>query len=452
MRVIYAIVVILAALLVARVQATNLLNDNEFAEQMTDVNSLISSAESAANTLDALDNGAPVPPIPSAVEEYSVPEGAAIPALVSNDQLTPARKIKVEIRKRRVGGKKSAPKVVEASTELEAPLVDRGAGQKRSRRYSVVASLDGAGGEQKKVKNLPKAKNTPRGKKAAGARKAGNAKIEALQRAADKAKAEAAAKLSAIPDREDEVSKLDRLQKRMARLIEKISEARPDEPLEVALQRKHSYLGLYEKMKGEAKELIESYALRTGSSVLGDAPIDPALKAYLPPNSLAAILDHYTRPSNVRERESPKEVMSYTDAQRIQFKIDTFKALRDGKAFPQDPFAPPFIPRAIIPYPTYQPQAKGDNVILARQEGDWGNGRPVLTAGNNRAGTVGDVHVHLVDEFKAPVVSNTLDTRDRALPFNVSTPFYESDGDRIRYQERLIASKRTDSVEDQKFY
>jgi len=460
MRFLLAVLAVLATFAYTQVAAVNLLDDREFASEMSDVRSLLSSAENAAGALDALDNGANIPNAPSVVDVAStaeVPEGQAIAALVDRRKL---RKIKKVITPRVVSKAKSSKNDKEWEVDnpkLAHPLVDRGAGRKRSARYTVVASLDGASGKSANFKKHSKAdleKAAAEDKARLAAQKKAANKVSAEEKQAAKQKAESAAKLNQVADQEDEITKLDRLQNRMARLVEKMSEARPDEPLEVALQRKHSYLGLYAKMKQEAKELMESYALRTGSSVLSDAPIDPALKAFLPPNSLAAILDHYTKPSNVRDRESPNDVIPYTDAQRIQFKIDTFKALRDNKPFPQDPFAPPFVPKALEPFPTYNPQRANENTILARQEGAWGNGRPVLTTGKFKRG-VGDVHVHLVDEIQTPFVSNSNQhaaAGGKPLPFNVTAPFYDSEAERHRWNERIIAANRKDEVSDQKFY
>jgi len=460
MRFLLAVLAVLATFAYTQVAAVNLLDDREFASEMSDVRSLLSSAENAAGALDALDNGANIPTAPSVVDVAStaeVPEGQAIAALVDRRKL---RKIKKVITPRVVSKAKSSKNDKEWEVDnpkLAHPLVDRGAGRKRSARYTVVASLDGANGKSANFKKHSKAdleKAAAEDKARLAAQKKAANKVSAEEKQAAKQKAESAAKLNQVADQEDEITKLDRLQNRMARLVEKMSEARPDEPLEVALQRKHSYLGLYAKMKQEAKELMESYALRTGSSVLSDAPIDPALKAFLPPNSLAAILDHYTKPSNVRDRESPNDVIPYTDAQRIQFKIDTFKALRDNKPFPQDPFAPPFVPKALEPFPTYNPQRANENTILARQEGAWGNGRPVLTTGKFKRG-VGDVHVHLVDEIQTPFVSNANQhaaAGGKPLPFNVTAPFYDSEAERHRWNERIIAANRKDEVSDQKFY
>jgi len=462
MRFLLALLALLATFAYTQVAAVNLLDDREFASEMSDVRSLLSSAENAAGALDALDGGATIPAIPAVgldtASTAEVPEGQAIAALVDKRRL---RKIKKVITPRVVTKAKSSKKDNEWEVDnpkLAHPLVDRGAGRKRNPRYTVVASLDGAGATAankfKKHSKSELAKSAAEDKARRIAAQKAATKVSAEEKQAAKQKAEAAAKLNQIADQEDEITKLDRLQNRMARLIEKMSEARPDEPLEVALQREHSYLGLYQKMKQEAKELMESYALRTGSSVLSDAPIDPALKAFLPPNSLAAILDHYTKPSNVRDRESPNDVIPYTDAQRIQFKIDTFRALRDDKPFPQDPFAPPFVPKALQPFPTYHPQRANQNTILARQEGGWGNGRPVLTTGNFKRG-VGDVHVHLVDEIQTPFVSNAnthAAAGGKPLPFNVTAPFYDSEAERHRWNERLIAANRKDEVSDQKFY
>jgi len=461
MRFLLALLAVLATFAYTQVAAVNLLDDREFASEMSDVRSLLSSAENAAGALDALDSGASIPANPAVVDAAStaeVPEGQSIAALVDRRKL---RKIKKVITPRVVSKAKSSKGDKEWEVEnakLAHPLVDRGAGRKRSARYTVIASLDGANGKTASFKKHSKAdldRSAAEDKARAAAQKKAAQRVSAEEKQAAKQKAESAAKLNQVADQEDEITKLDRLQNRMARLIEKMSEARPDEPLEVALQRKHSYLGLYAKMKQEAKELMESYALRTGSSVLSDAPIDPALKAFLPANSLAAILDHYTKPSNVRDRESPNDVIPYTDAQRIQFKIDTFRALRDNKPFPQDPFAPPFVPKALEPFPTYNPQRANENTILARQEGAWGNGRPVLTTGKFKRGPIGDVHVHLVDEIQTPFVSNAnthAAAGNKALPFNVSAPFYDSEAERHRWNERLIAANRKDEVSDQKFY
>jgi len=460
MRFLLAMLAVLATFAYTQVAAVNLLDDREFASEMSDVRSLLSSAENAAGALDALDNGATIanPAVVDVASTAEVPEGQSIAALVDRRKL---RKIKKVITPRVVSKAKSSKGDKEWEVEnakLAHPLVDRGAGRKRSARYTVIASLDGANGKTASFKKHSKAdldRSAAEDKARAAKQKKAAQRVSAEEKQAAKQKAESAAKLNQVADQEDEITKLDRLQNRMARLIEKMSEARPDEPLEVALQRKHSYLGLYAKMKQEAKELMESYALRTGSSVLSDAPIDPALKAFLPPTSLAAILDHYTKPSNVRDRESPNDVIPYTDAQRIQFKIDTFRALRDNKPFPQDPFAPPFVPKALEPFPTYNPQRANENTILARQEGAWGNGRPVLTTGKFKRGPIGDVHVHLVDEIQTPFVSNAnthAAAGGKALPFNVSAPFYDSEAERHRWNERLIAANRKDEVSDQKFY
>jgi len=197
----------------------------------------------------------------------------------------------------------------------------------------------------------------------------------------------------------------------MNRLLEQIETPHNSDSFEGSIARKKYYLKIYKQLKHDATRIIETYALRTGNSIfsaIGDGKIDPSIAAFLPPNSVAAILAQYANPTRGRTDETPRDIISGKDAKRIKYSIDYYRAKKNG-------IPPP-------PPPVYalsdeelerlrRDKDKRFNKVVARQQGKFGQDRPAVTIGNQPLGRT-SVHISVVN----PTQNQAL----RGLPFQVN--------------------------------
>jgi hypothetical protein len=210
---------------------------------------------------------------------------------------------------------------------------------------------------------------------------------------------------------EDELTRLKRVSARMNRLREQIEVPHNQDSFEGSIARKKYFLKIYRQLKADATKIIETYALRTGNSIFelfGDGKIDPSIAAFLPPNSVAAILAQYANPTTSRDDETPRDVISGTDAKRIKYSIDYYNARKAGTKLPLPP-------EYALTDEEEAAKAKHNNPlfnkVIATQAGDFGQGRPSITTGNQAIGR-SSVHVAVV---------NPTETQDqRGLPFQVN--------------------------------
>jgi hypothetical protein len=210
---------------------------------------------------------------------------------------------------------------------------------------------------------------------------------------------------------EDELTRLKRVSARMNRLREQIETPHETDSFEGSIARKKYFLKIYTSLKDEATKIIESYALRTGNSIFtmfGDGKIDPSIAAFLPPNSVAAILAQYANPTKGRDDETPRDVISGRDAKRIRYSIDYYNARKGGQKLPLPPT-----------YAKTDAEIEADrrhndprqNKVIATQDGSFGQGRPSVTTGNQ---AIGRSSVHIA------VVNPTETQEQRGLPYQVN--------------------------------
>lgn len=210
---------------------------------------------------------------------------------------------------------------------------------------------------------------------------------------------------------EDELTRLKRVSARMNRLREQIEVPHNHDTFEGSIARKKYFLKIYAGLKDDATKIIESYALRTGHSIFelfGDGKIDPSIAAFLPPNSVAAILAQYANPTTGRDDETPRDVISGKDAKRIQYSIDYFNAKRNSTRLPLPPQYAETDAEA-------EARARNDNEslnkVVATQVGAFGQGRPAVTTGQQAIGR-SSVHISVVNPAETQ--------RMRGLPFKVN--------------------------------
>ena len=294
--------------------------------------------------------------------------------------------------------------------EYHYPLVDRSL---QRPTFSVIAETDGSDKaadwkphtakelQEEAVKLLARAKALQK-KKNEKAKKAGQLKEQR----------EAMGIFDQKDDNyEDELTRLKRVSARMNRLREQIETPHEQDTFEGSIARKKYFLKIYNSLKKDATEIIESYALRTGNSIFtmfGDGKIDPSIAAFLPPNSVAAILAQYANPTRDRVDETPRDVISGRDAKRIQYSIDYHLAKKEGKTAPLPP-------TYALTDEQEAANAKHNNPLLnkviATQAGAFGQGRPSVTTGNQAIGR-SSVHISVV---------NPTETQDqRGLPYQVN--------------------------------
>jgi hypothetical protein len=210
---------------------------------------------------------------------------------------------------------------------------------------------------------------------------------------------------------EDELTRLKRVSARMNRLLEQIQTPHNQDTFEGSIARKKYFLKIYKSLKKDATKIIEAYALRTGHSifeVFGDGKIDPSIAAFLPPNSVAGILAQYANPTQGRSDETPRDILSGRDAKRIQYSIDYYRAKKFGKKLPMPPV---FAPTAEEERQAKLMNNKNYNQIVAQQRGEFGQGRPAVTAGKSAMGR-SSVHIS--------VINPTETQHERGLPYQVN--------------------------------
>jgi len=210
---------------------------------------------------------------------------------------------------------------------------------------------------------------------------------------------------------EDELTKLHRVSARMNRLLEQIQTPHDQDSFEGSIARKRYFLKIYKGLKKDASSIMETYALRTGHSIFelfGDGKIDPSIAPFLPPNSVPAILAHYANPTRGREDETPRDIISGREAKRIQYSIDYHAAKEAGTRLPMPPV---YALTDEEERQLAQFKNKRFNRIVANQDGDFGEGRPAVTTGQQ---SIGRSSVHIA------VVNPTETQWDRGLPFQVN--------------------------------
>jgi len=197
----------------------------------------------------------------------------------------------------------------------------------------------------------------------------------------------------------------------MNRLLEQIETPRPDDSFEGHIARQKYYLKIYGQLKKDATDIIEGYALRTGNSIFsmfGDGKIDPSIAAFLPPNSVAAILAQYSNPNRGRTDETPRDMLSGKDAKRIQYAIDYYHAHEEGT---RKPLPPTYAPTDAELHAQAMHNDARYNKVVATQEGSFGQGRPSVTTG---AQAIGRSSLHVA------VVNPTDTQHERGLPFQIN--------------------------------
>jgi len=291
------------------------------------------------------------------------------------------------------------------------PLVDR---RLQRPRFSVIADLDGSDKASPDFKA-----HTSEDLKAEAAKLLAKAQTLRSAKAAKKTADEKLKKekeaLGVFDERdagyEDEITRLGRVSARMNRLREQIELPHNGDSFLESIARKKYYLNLYEKLKKDATEIIEEYALRTGNSIFtmfGDGKIDPSIAAFLPPNSVAGILMRYTNPTQDRPDETPRDIISGRDAKRIQHAIDYYRAKKAGKPLP---LPPKFAPTDEELREQHRNANPVYNKVVASQLGEFGQNRPAVTAGNQALGR-SSVHIS--------VVNPTKNEKLRGQPFQVN--------------------------------
>jgi len=197
----------------------------------------------------------------------------------------------------------------------------------------------------------------------------------------------------------------------MNRLLEQIQTPHNGDSFEGSIARKRYFLKIYKGLKSDATKIIEGYALRTGNSIFtmfGDGKIDPSIAAFLPPNSVAAILAQYANPTTGRDDETPRDVISGKDAKRIQYSIDYYKAKEAGALAPLPPVYAKSDAEEEAARRANDPRY---NKIVATQDGAFGAGRPAVTSGAKQLGR-SSVHINVV---------NPTATQDvRGVPYQVN--------------------------------
>lgn len=310
------------------------------------------------------------------------------------------------------GDQKSDAEWKVTGTGYHFPLVDRSL--KRA-HYSVIAETDGSNkADGSDFKPHTAAELQAEAAKLLAKAKALRDAKEAKNDAEEKMREQQSA-LGVFDEKdnnyEDEITRLGRVSARMNRLREQIELPHNGDSFLESIARKRYYLKLYWKLKREATDIIESYALTTGHSIFemfGDGKMDPSIAPFLPPNSVAGILAQYSNPTQGRMDETPRDIISGREAKRIQYSIDYYHANRAGIPLPLPPqFAPTdseLEEEARHKNPVY-------NKVIAKQEGEFGQDRPAITFGNQ---AIGRSSVHLT------VVNPTDNTVVRGVPFQIN--------------------------------
>jgi hypothetical protein len=305
---------------------------------------------------------------------------------------------------------KGAPTNPNAPPEFHFPLVDRGL---QRPHFSIIADTDGSNKAADWKPHTAKELQAEAVKLLARAKAIQAKKNEKAKR--DGKLADEAESMGVFDQKddgyEDELTRLKRVSARMNRLREQIEVPHNQDSFEGSIARKKYFLKIYRTLKADATKIIESYALRTGNSIFelfGDGKIDPSIAAFLPPNSVAAILAQYANPTTARDDETPRDVISGKDAKRIKYSIDYYNARKAGTKLPLPPVY-------ALTDEEEAAQAKHNNPlfnkVIATQTGDFGQGRPSITTGNQAIGR-SSVHVAVV---------NPTETQDqRGLPFQVN--------------------------------
>lgn len=310
------------------------------------------------------------------------------------------------------GDQKSDAQWKVQGTGYHFPLVDRS--MKRA-HYSVIAETDGSN----KADGSDFKPHTAEELQAEAAKLLAKAK---LLRDAKEAKSDAELKMKeqqselGIFDEkdanyEDEITRLGRVSARMNRLREQIELPHNGDSFLESIARKRYYLKLYWKLKREATDIIESYALTTGHSIFemfGDGKMDPSIAPFLPPNSVAGILAQYSNPTQGRSDETPRDIVSGREAKRIQYSIDYYHANRAGTPLP---LPPKFAPSDVELEEGLRHKNPLYNKVIAKQHGEFGQDRPAVTFGNQ---AIGRSSVHLT------VVNPTDNTVVRGVPFQIN--------------------------------
>jgi len=197
----------------------------------------------------------------------------------------------------------------------------------------------------------------------------------------------------------------------MNRLLEQIQTPHNGDSFEGSIARKRYFLKIYKSLKSDATKIIESYALRTGNSIFelfGDGKIDPSIAAFLPPNSVAAILAQYANPTRSREDETPRDIISGKDAKRIQYSIDYYRHKHHGH---RQPLPPSYALTDEQEEAARRAKDPRYNKVVATQEGAFGAGRPAITEGGQALGR-SSVHIG--------VVNPTETQYSRGMPYQVN--------------------------------
>jgi len=293
-------------------------------------------------------------------------------------------------------------------TGYHFPLVDRGL---KRPTFPVIADTDGAHKaapwkphtakelQAEALKLLQRAKDLQKKKNS----KAAAAKLKAQQAAMGVFDSKDAGY-------EDELTRLKRVSARMNRLLEQILTPHDTDTFEGSIARKRYFLKIYKTLKKDAVKIIEAYAMRTGNSIFaaGGGKIDESIAAFLPPNSVAAILAQYANPTRDRKDETPRDVISGRDAKRIKYSIDYYRAKEKGAKLPLPPVYALSDEEEAALRKHNNPLL---NKVIATQDGGFGQGRPAITTGNQ---AIGRSSVHIA------VVNPSENQAARGLPFQVN--------------------------------
>jgi len=292
------------------------------------------------------------------------------------------------------------------------PLVDRGL---QRPHFSIIAEVDGA--DKANQKGGPNWKpHTAAELKAEAARLLKKAKaLRAKKKKGNKKKLKKLRESLGVFDSRDagfvdEFTKLKRVSARMNRLLEQIQTPHNTDTFEGGIERKKYFLKMYKQLKADAVKVIQSFALRTGHSIFeiyGDGEVDPSIAAFLPPNSVSAILAQYANPTRGRTDETPRDIISGRDAKRIQYAIDYYHAKKAGKKLPMPP---EFAPSSEDLRQQALRNNKAYNEVVATQQGEFGQNRAAVTTGDKALGRT-SVHIS--------VVNPTETQKTRGLPFKV---------------------------------